>query len=247
MVQYKCYELTEAMRTTLRHLSLLSNHRRKEPTMLNNQEIKVPVLIEDLGKQYPTQKSKTMTHYGIYKCSCGNNFKAICTDVNNGHTKSCGCVKYKHGIGSHRLYNIWRHMILRCTNEKSSSYYKYGGRGITVCMEWRNDVKAFYSWSIENGYGENLTIDRINNDGNYEPSNCRWTTKEVQARNTRVLSKNNTSGYRGVSFSKIYNKWYSRIMANSKHIFIGRYETALEAAIAYDKYEIGRASCRERV
>lgn len=84
-----------------------------------------------------------------------------------------------------RLYNIWTKMKGRCFNKNNDSYEKYGGRGITVFGEWVNDFTLFYEWSINNGYGDDLTIDRINNDGNYEPSNCRWATRTTQNRNKR--------------------------------------------------------------
>nr|DAU26384.1 MAG TPA: PVL ORF-50-like family [Caudoviricetes sp.] len=78
-------------------------------------------------------------------------------------------------------------MKTRCYNEKCPDFKNYGGRGITVCDEWRNDFKAFYDWSISHGWKKDLYIDRIDNDGNYDPSNCRWTTMTVQANNTRRI------------------------------------------------------------
>jgi hypothetical protein len=78
-------------------------------------------------------------------------------------------------------------MKKRCYNEKCPDFKNYGGRGITVCDEWRNDFKAFYDWSISHGWKKDLYIDRIDNDGNYDPSNCRWTTMTVQANNTRHI------------------------------------------------------------
>lgn len=91
----------------------------------------------------------------------------------------------KHGKRNTRLYGIWLQMKNRCFNTKTERYKDYGGRGITVCDEWKNDFTKFYDWSISNGYQENLTIDRIDNDGNYEPSNCRWVTVKTQNRNAR--------------------------------------------------------------
>lgn len=95
-----------------------------------------------------------------------------------------------------RIYRIWQGMKKRCYNPNFVSYNRYGGRGITVCEEWRNSSSSFYRWAINNGYSDDLSIDRIDNDGNYEPSNCRWTTSKVQASNqsrsgpsTRRLNK----------------------------------------------------------
>lgn len=92
---------------------------------------------------------------------------------------------FKHGLSNTRLYRIWLQMKNRCYNSKTERYSDYGGRGITVCDEWKNDFKAFYDWAMLNGYRDDLSIDRINNDENYEPSNCRWATNIEQARNSR--------------------------------------------------------------
>lgn len=90
-----------------------------------------------------------------------------------------------HGLSQTRVYSIYNNMIHRCYNEKVAHYDLYGGRGIRVCDEWRNSVEAFYEWAINNGYDENLTIDRIDSNGNYEPSNCKWATMKVQQNNKR--------------------------------------------------------------
>lgn len=91
---------------------------------------------------------------------------------------------YKHGLSGSRLHGIWNGMIQRCENPKNPAYHLYGDRGICVCEEWHNPV-VFCEWAKSNGYKNNLSIDRINNDGNYEPNNCRWVTKSQQANNTR--------------------------------------------------------------
>jgi hypothetical protein len=93
----------------------------------------------------------------------------------------------KHGLSNHRLYRILKGMIRRCYNVKDEAYIHYGGRGISICDEWlgENGFITFYNWAMANGYKEHLTIDRINNDGNYEPGNCRWTTMDVQLKNRR--------------------------------------------------------------
>lgn len=95
----------------------------------------------------------------------------------------CKNPNYKDGRKSTRLYRIYNNILTRCNNEKSTYYKRYGGRGITVCEEWKIDFQSFYDWSMDNGYRDDLTIDRIDNDGNYEPSNCRWVTIKEQSVN----------------------------------------------------------------
>lgn len=141
-----------------------------------------------------------------------------------------------HGLTYHRLYKTWNSMMQRCNNQKIATYKYYAGRGIKVCDRWK-DVRNFIE-DVSPGFQEGKTLDRIDVNGNYEPSNCRWVDNFVQARNTRRLQKNNTSGYRGVSLHKIKNKWSAIIGVNKKKITIGYFKTAEEGARAYDKYVI---------
>ena len=207
-----------------------------------------PILIEDLGMMFTTESSKKKVRFGIYKCGfCGTEFKTVIHNVKNGNTKSCGCYNKRivsethktHGLIGTRLYRIWINIKTRTLNPKTRQFNDYGGRGITICEEWKNDLIAFYNWAMSNGYEENkgLSIDRIDNDGNYEPSNCRWTTPTIQARNQRI-QKNNTSGYRGVSYCKGDGNYQTRININSKTICLGLFPTAVEGAIAYNNYII---------
>ena len=211
----------------------------------NKEDLPKPILIEDLGMMYPTESSKRKRRYGIFKCGyCGNVFKTGIRDVKSGETKSCGCYNIKriresntkHGLGCTRLYSIWKNMKDRTFNPKCNYYLDYGGRGITICEEWL-DVQNFYTWAMANGYSDALSIDRIDNDGNYCPENCRWSTKSIQARNTRI-PKNNTSGYRGVSFRKDINKYSAYISIKPKRIHLGYFQTAEEGATAYNNYII---------
>lgn len=96
---------------------------------------------------------------------------------------------YKHGLKGTRLYNIWHSMKQRCHYSLSKDYQRYGGRGITICDEWENDFMSFYNWAMRNGYNSNLTLDRIDVNGNYEPSNCRWVSIKDQNNNRRSCKK----------------------------------------------------------
>ena len=198
-----------------------------------------PILVEDLGMIFRTEKSTKKEHLGIFRCFCGEEFTATLYNINSGLQKSCGCIRRRknvtHGFSKDRLYKIWKNMLYRCNNPKVKNY---GGRGITVCSEWRDNYVTFREWALENGYSDNLSIDRINVDGNYEPSNCRWTTATVQNRNTRLLISTNTSGYRGVSWNKRAEKWKAKIIVNNKQIHLGSFDTAEEGAIAYNNYII---------
>lgn len=130
-----------------------------------------------------------------------------------------------------RLDNIYRGMKQRCYYQKHKAYEGYGGRGITVCDEWKKSSKAFFEWAMASGYEEHLTLDRIDNDGNYEPSNCRWITPREQATNRR--SKSNT-GVVGVSYNKYHKIYDAYIRIDGKLRHVGRSKD-LEEAVALRK------------
>ena len=141
-----------------------------------------------ISLHHKKKNKKYFFEFYLCKCKCGNEVVVYKNDIKNGHTKSCGCLRgrtKKHGLLNTRLYHIWQSMKARCFSNYYKNYSCYGGRGITVCEEWKNDFMQFYEWAIKNGYKENLTIDRIDVNGNYEPSNCRFITIKEQNRNKR--------------------------------------------------------------
>ena len=181
---------------------------------------------------------------GLYLCYCGNEFVVQVSSINTEHTLSCGCYRKgklqqrltTHGLRNHKLYSIYAAIIQRVSNHNHLSFKNYGGRNIDACDEWKSDFKLFYDWATSNGYREGLSIDRIDNDGNYEPNNCRWVSRTIQNRNTRRIRCNNRSGYRGVGFYKPRDKWRARIRVDNNLIHLGYFNTSLEAGMAYDKY-----------
>lgn len=204
-----------------------------------------PTLVQDLGSQLSKPTGKSKRRFGIWECPlCKNNFRASFSNINKGQ-KSCGCRKphdaamrfTKHKLTNTRLYRIWASMIQRVTNVNHRDSQWYIGNGIRVCNEWRQSFIVFKDWSIKNGYSEKLLIDRIDTNGNYCPENCRWTTKYVNNQNSRIRS-DNTSGYRGVSFSKLTGKWRCNCSLNGKNCYLKHHATKEIAAKVYNDFVI---------
>ena len=159
----------------------------------------------------------------LCECNCGNKVK-VSTKHLGKSTKSCGCLRKdtnillntKHGKSNTRLWKTWYEMKNRCNNKDDSNFYNYGGRGIKVCDDWNNNFEHFYDWALKHGYSDALTIDRINNNGNYEPNNCRWISRAEQnnnKRNNHLLTYNGKtqnikkwSEELGLKWSTIYSR-----------------------------------------
>ncbi len=196
--------------------------------------------VKYLGMKYANPTSKQKCAYSLYRCDCGEEVERNKGDVNRavkkGFDSNCGCKS--HGGTGTRIYRIFGAMHDRCENVNRDNYSSYGGRGIRVCDEW-SDFKVFRAWALANGYAANLSIDRKNVDGNYDPGNCRWATNTVQTRNRSIQPRNKT-GYIGVfKRNDVKTRMFtSYITINKKRIVIGRFDTAIEAHQARANYII---------
>ena len=126
--------------------------------------------------------------WNCYCENCESDYIAIGALLKNGSVKACGCLRGKkstHGLSKTKIYSVWANIKDRCLNEKAKRFKDYGGRGIKVCNDWIDNFQSFFYWAINNGYQEGLSIERKNNDGNYEPDNCKWATSKEQAQNRR--------------------------------------------------------------
>ena len=175
----------------------------------------------------------------LCKCECGKELVVAQGSLLRSHTMSCGCLRsdisrdrhITHGDVGTQLYNSWRAMRERCQNENATNYQSYGGRGISVCPEWE-DYSSFKNWALSNGYSPGLTIDRIDVNGDYTPSNCRWETRIVQGSNKR---NNRNITFNGVT--KTLSEWARDIGLHRSSLLnrIDKYGWSLEDALTRPK------------
>ncbi|MDD3231141.1 MAG: AP2 domain-containing protein [Oscillospiraceae bacterium] len=170
----------------------------------------------------------------LCKCDCGNETIVGGSHLKRGDTKSCGCMQGVRGNAlkpdnmkkthKNKLYNQWSGMIYRCYNDGATDYKYYGGRGICVCKDWKEDFENFANWALTHGYSKDKEIDRIDNEKMYCPKNCRWISHKSNSRNRRAR---NRSGISGVNFrasrTGVGGSWRVGIMADGKQINIGTY------------------------
>lgn len=187
--------------------------------------------INMIGKKYGRltilnlhHKDKNGRLFYLCRCDCGNEKIINGERIRNGKTKSCGCYNKeisknkftKHNMRYTKIYNVWRNIKERCASNNKD----YGGRGITICDEWKNDFMSFYNWAMQNGYvekienGKNIiSLDRIDVNGNYEPNNCRWATNDIQCNNKRnnLFVNYKDINYTIAQLSKKFNIKYEKL------------------------------------
>lgn len=196
--------------------------RRQKPVDENNGR-RADIAGRRYGRLTAIERIDIRKHHAIWRClcDCGNIVDVDIALLTAGRTRSCGCLRKAfavelghvaktHGASTTRLYNIWARMKQRCYNENDRDHYKnYGARGIRICDAWRNSFESFRDWALANGYNDTLTIDRIDNDGNYEPTNCRWTDSVGQREHVRRrVSKftNERTDYKAIAEATGINK-----------------------------------------
>lgn len=192
-----------------------------------------PRIVDRTGKRYGRLTvirfagAKDNRSWWDCRCDCGN-IITVPQQSLHGNTNSCGCLRKEvagnksrtHGLRYHPIWNSWHGMVDRCTNPNNAFWYRYGGRGITVCDEWL-DIHKFLEWSVAHGYKQGLSIDRIDNDGNYCPDNCQWITMEDNASKDnyqRVLITVNNDTHTlvewasiiGIPYHRFRRRWYRR-------------------------------------
>ncbi len=175
----------------------------------------------------------------LFRCHCGKEFECGVNFVRYGNTSSCGCSRIKHGLTGTKWWHLYNDMMGRCHNLNHASYDSYGARGISVYENWRGNIEEFIKHirSLPDCGKKGYSLDREDNDGNYEPGNLKWSTKHAQSANRTFLKRNKT-GIIGVHFNKARRKYYSAIMVNGKAYNLGQYKSKYEALMARNNFII---------
>lgn len=189
------------------------------------------------GERFGKLTAKTIDHIGpaghtywLCECDCGNYTIVRASHLKSGNVASCGCAggRRTHGKSKSRLYRIWNNMKQRCFNPNSAEYHLYGLRGVSVCKEWLDSFEHFHEWAVANGYQDDLSIDRIDNNGPYAPWNCRWATAREQANNTR---KTRFITYNGETRSMAEWSRTLGIKQSTLNMRINKYRWSVEEAL----------------
>jgi hypothetical protein len=244
----KCREIAKELCRSVKSVQHHFNTMGLEKPVLRIGDKVNRLLILSLENRYEHGQNKT---YATCLCDCGNTTILKLTAIKQEAVKSCGCLRdekarertiarnYKHGKGNFkvRLYRIWCQMRSRCYHAYNNAYPLYGQRGIRVCDEWKKDYEKFESWAINNGYSDNLSIDRIDVNGNYEPSNCRWATMKEQCNNRRNTLRINAIQITAFGETKTMPEWLidPRCKAKSKTTLCYRLGAGWQPEIAITK------------
>lgn len=186
-------------------------------------------LVKDLGFE---KMGKQKNRMFLVACKICNSEKIIALyEVKSGRIKSCGCIPrgQKHGMCYSPIYKVWAAMKVRCYDKNSIPYKNYGARGINICKEWLEDFTNFYTWAVDNGYSSDLEIDRIDVNGNYEPSNCRWADRKTQSNNRR------TNRYLEFNGERLTISQWSLRISKSRHTVGRRLRKGWSLADAIEK------------
>lgn len=207
-------------------------------------------LIKEVSPYIPPDKSYQSRKY-LCRCDCGKEVEVVLSAMRSGNSQSCGCLSRenvikrnvknsKYGKWKDNIhFSRWKGMVERCYYPKHKDFKNYGAKGIQVCEEWKDHPKTFIEWiEKESNWqvnGKELTLDRIDRNGNYEPSNCKFSTHSEQAIN-RGVPASNTSGYPGVS--PHLDRWRARITVDGRRKSLGVYKKKIDAMNARREAEL---------